>query len=278
MKNTLIIFTLLMLVTSVFAAGQGNGQPGNATRVVGMGQNMTNSENQTGQESGEGEQVANEQQTQNQAEIQQITIQNQEQTRARNMTNASDIGNQNNNEWVGPQETKIQENQQMMIQTQQQTHEGKISIIKTYQDEKGNNMQINITDNETKIRAQNIEVNSSLVIIPKQEQNRVALHTNLSNGRNAEIKVMPITASQTAITHLQMNYCNESNGCVIQIKEVGEGNQTRAAYQIQAVKRAKLIGLFDVVMPVEAQVSAENGELLRIEKPWWAIFAFEQND
>lgn len=251
MKNALMIFAVFALMISLFAVG-GPGQPENASQGAGTGTSQTenspsqsavNAENQTGQGSGQGEQIAQEQQTQNQGEGQQLAIQNQEQNQA---GQGSGQGSQ--------------------YQYQNQ-----------YTLENGNDVEIS-NGNGTRLRAQGVEAQSSLDITPVQEQNGTRLQTQLSNGRNSEIKIMPDTASETALMHLRIRNCNETNGCVIQLKEVGSGNEIRAAYQVQATKRAKLLGVFDVTMPVEAEVDAENGELIRTGKPWWAFLASEQDE
>ncbi len=131
---------------------------------------------------------------------------------------------------------------------------------------------------QMRLRVREMEAYSSFNITSTQEQNRTRLYAQLSNGRNAEIKVMPDTASETALSRLRIRNCNESNGCTIQVKEVGGGNQARAAYVMKATKRAKLFALFDVDMQVKAEVDAENGETISTEKPWWAFLATEQEE
>jgi hypothetical protein len=112
-----------------------------------------------------------------------------------------------------------------------------------------------------------------------REQARLQVRTEegvqkatLSNGRDAEIKIMPETASETAIARLQMKSCE---GCVIELKEVGSGEQTRAAYEVQAQKQSRVLGIFKAQMQVRAEIDAENGEVIMTKKPWWAFLAAE---
>ncbi len=87
---------------------------------------------------------------------------------------------------------------------------------------------------------------------------------NLSNGRQAEIKIMPETASEKAIERLgQLNF-------TVELKEVGN-NQT--AYKLKAEREGKIFGLFRVMADVYVEVDAESGEVLRTRKPWWAFLA-----
>lgn len=144
----------------------------------------------------------------------------------------------------------------------------------TYFNQEGKEMQISV-NNGVRLIVGNIEARSTMNVTQSQEQNRTRLHVQLSNGANAEIKVMPDTASETAIARLQLVQCNESNNCTIELKEVGSSNQTKVAYEVQAQKEAKVLGLFRTQMQVEAQVDAETGEIIREGKPWWAFLASE---
>jgi hypothetical protein len=91
----------------------------------------------------------------------------------------------------------------------------------------------------------------------------------LSNGRNAEIKVMPSSASATAIARLgELNF-------TIELKEAGKGENTKLNYELKAEKKTKIIGLINKKMEVSATVNAETGEV-SIKKPWWAFLAVEE--
>ena len=89
---------------------------------------------------------------------------------------------------------------------------------------------------------------------------------------------MPDVAAQRALERLRLRNCNESAGCTIELKEVGQGNQTRAAYEIQTQKQARFLGLFKTRMQVQAQIDAENGEVIQTKKPWWAFLASEKDE
>ena len=90
---------------------------------------------------------------------------------------------------------------------------------------------------------------------------------NLSNGRKAEIKIMPETASQKAIERLG------ELGFNIILKEVGNGNNTKAVYELIAKKEGKMLGLFKINGNIAIQVDAETGDIIKVKKPWWAFLA-----
>jgi hypothetical protein len=88
-------------------------------------------------------------------------------------------------------------------------------------------------------------------------------------------KLVPETASVRAIERLGLKVCNESNNCTIQLKEVGTGNQTRVAYEVQAQKEARVLGIFKTKINITADIDAETEEVIKTNKPWWAFLASE---
>jgi len=145
-----------------------------------------------------------------------------------------------------------------------------------YENEAGQQMRIQQqTNNQIQLRVNNVSANCGLNLTQKQVQDKTKLETKLSNGRNAEIKVMPDTASEKALARLRLKNCVEEEGCNIELKEVGSGQQAKLAYELKTQRQSKVLGLFNARMQVQAQVDAETGELIRIKKPWWAFIASE---
>ena len=104
-------------------------------------------------------------------------------------------------------------------------------------------------------------------------QNKTRLKMHFSNGNESEIKIMPDSASERALEKLRLKNCNETNNCIIQLKEVGKGKQIKAAYEIQVERHFKLLGLFKAKAMEKAQVDAQTGETVIVKKPWWAFLA-----
>jgi len=174
--------------------------------------------------------------------------------------------------------------QEVQTNTEQQTqNQGSGTQIQnqvqsgTYSNQVGEQMQIQAGEgNEIKLQSGNVEAKTSMNMTQERVQNMTQLKVQLSNGRNAEIKIMPDTASETALARLRMKVCNETNNCTIQLKEIGQGNQTKAVYEMKVQKQSKVLGLFKAKMQVQAQVDAENGEVIQSKKPWWAFLATEE--
>ncbi|VVB79776.1 Uncharacterised protein [uncultured archaeon] len=128
--------------------------------------------------------------------------------------------------------------------------------------------------NKTEDKWKSDEVESELNVTEEiDNENKTVVKAHFSNGKESEIKVMPETASARAIERLKLKVCSEENNCTIVLKEVGQGNETRAMYLVSAEKDSKVIGLFNAKMHVEAEIDAETGNVTKENKPWWAFLA-----
>jgi hypothetical protein len=68
---------------------------------------------------------------------------------------------------------------------------------------------------------------------------------------------------------------SENSRFNITLKEVGQGNETRAAYHAEAQKEFRILGLIKKQAKVQAEIDAETGEVISSKKPWWAFIASE---
>ena len=135
----------------------------------------------------------------------------------------------------------------------------------------GQDVEVDTTEGRARIRAGDVDVDADGMDV-SVEGDKVSV--KLSNGRNAEVKVMPSTASETALARLRLKVCSTDNNCTIELKQVGTGENSKVAYEVQAERHAKLLGLFATKMEVRAEVNAETGEV-KVGKPWWAFLATE---
>jgi len=131
-------------------------------------------------------------------------------------------------------------------------------------------------NNRIKLEAGGISAECDCNMTQEKVKNKTMLKVQLSNGKNAEVKIMPDTASERALERLRLKVCSEENGCQIQLKEVGENSEKRQlAYEIQIQRHSRILGIFQAKMQIQTQVDAENGEVIQINKPWWAFLATE---
>jgi hypothetical protein len=148
-----------------------------------------------------------------------------------------------------------------------------------YTCEDGSELQIQLRENnKIQLKSGDMIANTNMEMTQEEIGNQTRLNVKLSNGKNLEVKIMPDVASETAMERLQLKACSEENACQIELKEVGQGEEIKAVYEVKAQKKAKLFGFVDVDMAVDAEVDAESGEIIRSGKPWWAFLATETEE
>jgi len=149
-----------------------------------------------------------------------------------------------------------------------------------YRNAEGQVYAMEMSQERMRITAGNFSAQCSEECNMTQEkvQEQTKLHVALSNGKNAEIKVMPDVAAQKALGRLRLKNCVEEEGCVLELKEVEKNDDTSLAYELKRERKAKLLGFIGTNMNVEAQVDAETGEILKTKKPWWAFLASEPEE
>lgn len=123
------------------------------------------------------------------------------------------------------------------------------------------------------VRGVSVNASDDLNITVENSAGSTKFKVKLSNGRDAEIKIMPNTASETALARLRLNVCSEENNCTIVLKETGRGDDVRVSYEMKAEKKMKVLGLFRAKANVVANVDAETGEVISVKRPWWAFLA-----
>lgn len=98
----------------------------------------------------------------------------------------------------------------------------------------------------------------------------VKFKAKLSNGNQEEVKIMPETASETALDRLR------AKNLTIELKEVPiDGENVSLAYEVKAEKEYRVLGIFKTRSRVSALIDAENGEVLEEDFPWWSFLAGE---
>ena len=179
-------------------------------------------------------------------------------------------------------ETEDDGNESGLNQGLGQTIRGRVKAG-VYTSPQGEQIRVSeLAQNRTRLIINEVEVESELELELEEEteDNKTKIKIKLSNGRNSEIKIMPATASKTALARLRLKVCSEENNCTIQLKEVGkgEGNKTKLAYELQRQRNFRLYGLFKKTGQVRVQVDAETGEIIKVKKPWWAFLASEPEE
>ena len=133
--------------------------------------------------------------------------------------------------------------------------------------------------NRLELRVKNSSVETDLELEEElDDDNETSLRVVLSNGKYSLIKVMPDVASERALERLRLKVCSEENNCTIVLKEVREGNESKAVYEAMAKKRFKILGFINSNKYVLVQINPETGEEVLGKRPWWRFFASEEDE
>ncbi|HVY01489.1 MAG TPA: hypothetical protein VHA12_01860 [Candidatus Nanoarchaeia archaeon] len=166
------------------------------------------------------------------------------------------------------------EERMMEFRQELEAHNGTIMV---------NKMKIrvaNLTDEQKTIIAGKINAKTGLNLSAEDINANgtvgSVLRAYLSNGAYADLKVLPDVAAERAVERMKAK-CEERN-CSVELKEVGNGNQTRAVYEVKTEKEARMLFVFKTRMKVDAQVDPETGDVLSTHKPWWAFLANEKDE
>lgn len=138
-----------------------------------------------------------------------------------------------------------------------------------------NKVQLLKDRNSNQVQLNNTRIRSRFNLSVVESENGSELRMRLSNGRNAEVKIMPERASELAIQRLKLKSEKRNESLEIELKEVGKGNATRPAYLVKAQKESKILGLFRANMDVETEIDAQSGEVISEKRPWWSFLAFK---
>lgn len=125
------------------------------------------------------------------------------------------------------------------------------------------------------LKANGIEADCDCNMTQEKVENKTKLKVQLSNGVNAEVKLMPDVASERALERLRLKVCSSENNCTLELKEVGKEDAPKLAYEVQIERHSRILGIFQAKMQVKTQVDAQDGEVIKVDKPWWAFLASE---
>jgi len=158
----------------------------------------------------------------------------------------------------------------------------KIRIKRKVIDAEGNEIEVRIVIEKDKdgikkkIKIEGVEgleVNTELEIDDEFKGNESELIAIMSNGKRAKIKIMPDQLVEIALERLK------ARDFTMELKEIRYGTKLRVIYNVEANKTGRFLGILKLKLKLEGQIDPETGELIRINKPWWAfLVAGEDND
>ena len=128
-------------------------------------------------------------------------------------------------------------------------------------------------EGENEAEDEDNDIETELELDDDFEGNQSDLEATTSDGERHRIRVLPDEARQIIMERLKaLNITN------ITLEEIKHKNIPQAVYQIETNKHGRFLGIFKFAMKIEGQVDPETGEVLDVNKPWWAILVAEQDE
>jgi len=158
-----------------------------------------------------------------------------------------------------------------------------IIIERKITDENGNEIEEKIVIKETedgikrKVIVEreegDIEVDTELEIESDLIEGESTLRVKTKNGTSQSIEVLPDRAREIARQRLRIHAENMGN---ITLEEIREGNMPKVVYKLASEHPGKFLGIFKTAMKAETRIDPETGDILNVNKPWWAFLVNEE--
>ncbi len=119
-------------------------------------------------------------------------------------------------------------------------------------------LRVMVEGNSAVIEADGVKVKSMVQV-------RVEGNMLVSARSGRPIKVGPVKVVQEVKSRVRAETVMD-----VELVDNGKG----PVYVVKAEKPARLFGIIPVSVTVDAEVNAESGSVVAVQRPWWAIFAF----
>ena len=113
-----------------------------------------------------------------------------------------------------------------------------------------------------------VDVDDEIEIEDVVVEGQTKFRAKLSNGNISYIEVMPNWVREMIRQRLRIR--NQTN-MTIKLKEKVHKNIPRVVYNAEFNEHGRFLGVFKLAMRVNADVDPQTGELLGINRPWWAF-------
>ena len=155
------------------------------------------------------------------------------------------------------------------------TYDSKDSDKKTSEEPIQVQTSIDETKNEIQVTTSSGGSKSKLTLHEKEavsyleltQEDTGEVKVKLSNGRKAEVKIMPNTASRIALAKLR------SQNRTLELKEVGKEDDLNVAYISETNKPTRVLGVFKAKYKLKVDIDAQTGDVVKLDKPWWKFLA-----
>ncbi|MBU2616010.1 MAG: hypothetical protein KKC19_02810 [Nanoarchaeota archaeon] len=174
------------------------------------------------------------------------------------------------------------------IQRQVRIEDGKriIDVTRTITDANGNKQEIKIKIEEN---TEGIDFEKKIIIESETgEENIIKTELEVESDFNEEesdimvktidgqrhaIKVLPERVREIARERLRLREESSSN---LTLEEVMRDGVPKVVYKLDSEHPGRFLGIFKTALKAETQIDPKTGEVLNVNKPWWAFLVNEE--
>ena len=122
-----------------------------------------------------------------------------------------------------------------------------------------------VQETKNSIEVKGFLVTTKLSVKEEIKNGATIIKSQLSTGAEQDIIVMPDEAHQIALDAIK------AQGISIELTERAEEGVLTSVFMAESVKQGKLFGLFNINVDLQALINPITGELIEVNKPWWAF-------
>lgn len=209
----------------------------------------------------------------------------------------SNSNSESNNDLTDEERIRIRERTRTEFSREVETEEGtikiereveikdgevRIKIKKTVTSADGSEREVNIEleryengsiKRDIEIEGENITLGREIEINDLFEGNESELEAVLSNGNTSRIRILPERAREIIQERLRTRNISRIN-----LEEIEYRNVPRVVYNIEANQNGRFLGIFKLRLKAETQIDPETGEVLDINRPWWAFLVVPEEE
>ncbi|MBU2616492.1 MAG: hypothetical protein KKB79_00740 [Nanoarchaeota archaeon] len=174
------------------------------------------------------------------------------------------------------------------IQRQVRIEDGKriIDVTRTITDTNGNEQEVKIKieentegiDSRRKITIEGETGNENIIeteleVESEFEGEESDIMVKTTDGQRHAVKILPERVREVARERLRIREEGLSN---LTLEEIMENGVPRVVYKLASKHPGRFLGIFKTALKAETQIDPETGEVLNVNKPWWAFLVNEE--
>ncbi len=122
-----------------------------------------------------------------------------------------------------------------------------------------------------------IRVNSNVNLTTNLDVNLNGNGKIVVMHRNGENETMEVTPNEAIVKVTSELHTSCQEDCSVELKS-NNREETELVYEVESEKRVTVLGFMKSDMNIEAEVDARTGQIVDVDRPWWAFTVTSEED